>query len=94
MHVTMQVNPEPMQFKKLIECAGGIFVSKLPTKSEEVINYIWSLQCIAMERRYVQLFLFQGLYAVANPADKAAVTKLRKVERQILTKNDEILTLV
>jgi len=34
-HVTMQVTPPPKQFKDLIECAGGTFVSKLPTKSEE-----------------------------------------------------------
>ena len=36
----MQVTPEPMQFKDLIECAGGTFVSKLPTKPEEVMNDI------------------------------------------------------
>ena len=56
MHVTMQVTPPPVQFKDLIECAGGTFVPKLPTKPEE------------------------GLYAVANLADKAAVTKLKKVK--------------
>jgi len=61
-HVTMQVTPPPTQFKDLIECAGGTFVSKLPTKPEE------------------------GLYAVASPADKAAVMKLRKVGVPVMDK--------
>ena len=40
-HVTMQVTPLPVQFKTLIECAGGTFVAKLPIKPEEVINGIF-----------------------------------------------------
>ena len=38
-------------------------------------------------------FLFQGLYVVANPADEAAVKKLRKVRRQLFINlnQDEIV---
>ena len=38
-------------------------------------------------------FRFQGLYVVANPADEAAVKKLRKVKRHIFINlnQDEIV---
>ena len=83
--MTLQVTPAPHQFKDLITSAGGTFVPKLPVKAEEV-NQIQTM-FLSQPRHW------QGLYVVANPADKAAVTKLRKVERQMLTKNDEIPTL-
>ena len=69
--MTLQVTPAPHQFKDLITCAGGTFVPKLPVKAEEVIQ----IQTMFLS----QPQHWQGLYVVANPADKAAITKLRKV---------------
>ena len=96
MHVTMQVTPPPKQFKDLIECAGGTFVSKLPTKSEEVVMndvYLHIMHFLDMSPRITFDVRFQGLYVVANPADEAAVKKLRKVRRQLFINlnQDEIV---
>ena len=70
-HVTMQVTPPPTQFKDLIECAGGTFVSKLPTKPEEVIKYVYVMRFLDMSpmgKRYIQLHYRVSLMLQGPPS--------------------------